>query len=333
VKKFQVGVIGCGVIWNAHWKALKSLAGEAEVRYVYDIQAELTEKAAKESGAKGLTDPDEMFDDRDVDIVAILTPPFARVEYVTKACAASKHLMLEKPMARTIEQALQIFHTVQKSGAKCFIPFGRAVNKNWQRVVEIVQSGELGAPHAFVHTALGTPYSWVSLDHWMHNQEKSGGPIFDYSIHFIEFARACMGTEAKEVVYAAGITSGRVKSDDHATLFIYYEGDGVGQFTKSWAFPPGIQSAHHEVTHVVCDAGVISVGKKIELFTDRGVTEFEPMQADSGRAESYRNLITAIEEDTPLYANELNGLRMNEILDAALRSRESGCKEPVSLHE
>jgi len=51
-----------------------------------------------------------------------------------------------------------------------------------------------------------------------------------------------------------------------------------------------------------------------------------------GRTESYRNLICAIENDTPVYADELNGLRTIEILDAVLRSRESGHREPVHIH-
>jgi predicted dehydrogenase len=56
-----------------------------------------------------------------------------------------------------------------------------------------------------------------------------------------------------------------------------------------------------------------------------------PPGMPSGRASQYQNLIAAIENDTPLYADELTGLRITEILDAALKSRDSGRKEKVRL--
>lgn len=329
-KCYGIGAIGCGVIWNHHWTGLQSLGDRVEVRYVYDVDPALMEKAANETGAKGVTDPDEMLEATDVDIVAIMTPPYARTEYVTKACATGKHLMVEKPMARTLEQARQIYEAVRQSGVKCFVPFSRAVNRDWQCVAERIQSGEFGEPHSFTHTCLGTPYGWVSLDHWMHVQELSGGPVFDYSIHFIELARACMGSEASEVIYSGVTTTDRVKSDDHATLIINYQRGSVGQFTKTWDFPPGTD-ASHQITHIACHEAVIVLGKQIEIITPDGPKDFVSSQGESGRG--YGNLIAAIEDDTPLHANEVNGLRTIEILDAALKSRESGRKERVQIHE
>jgi predicted dehydrogenase len=332
-KRYQIGVIGCGVIWDGgHWNGLKTIPDATQVRYVYDLNAELTRKAASATGAKPLVDPNEMFDDPEVDIISVCTPPGVRVRYVEQACAAGKHLMVEKPMARSLEDALRIVAAVRKSGVKCFVPFARAVGADFRKVVEIIESGELGDPLVFVHSNLGTPYFWVALDHWMHDMEKSGGPIFDFSIHFIEMARACMRSEAREVLYAGAAPTGRVKSDDHATLIVFYQSGGIGEFTKSWAFPPGVKVGQN-ATHVVCRNGVIVLGAKTEIHTPEGSREVPPCDPPAnGRAESYLNLIAAIENDTPLYASELNGLRTNEILDAALRSRATGRKESVVIH-
>jgi predicted dehydrogenase len=332
-KRYEIGVIGCGKIWEiGHWKGLQEMPDEARVRYVYDTDEARARQAAEQSGAACLQKPEAIFDDEAVDIVAILTPPLARVDYVRQACQAGKHLMLEKPMARTLEAALEIRRLIVQAGVKCFIPFMRTMNAPARQLAEQVRSGAFGEPLAFVHTFLGTPYPWIALDHWMHDQVLSGGPIFDYSIHFLELARACLG-EAASVLYGGAALTGRVRSDDHAALLVHYADGGLGQFTKSWDFPPGCKYGH-QTTHVVCRDAVLVIGKAIEAHTSDGRRELDlGRDAAGGRAESYRNLIAAIERGAPLHADELNGLRMNEILDGMERSRASGRREPVVLHD
>jgi predicted dehydrogenase len=331
-KKYILGVIGCGKIWEiGHWPGLKELADEVAIRYVYDTTPALAAKAAADTGAKALDKDDAIFDDPAVDIVCVLTPPRPRPLYVRKACAAGKHLMIEKPMARTVADALDIVRHVRTGQRKCFVPFVRGLSALHRSVADAVRAGRFGAPLAFVHTSLGPPYPWIPLDHWMHDQAESGGPIFDFSIHFIEIARAYLG-EAAAVLYAGAALTGRVRSDDQATLIAYYADGGLGQFTKSWSFPPGVDGTPM-TTCLLCRDAVIVFGEKTEIRTPKGVSDFQvPAGVPGGRAATYRNLFAAIETNAPLFADELCGLRMTEILDAMEQSRASGKKEPVPLH-
>ena len=333
-KRYQMAVIGCGKIWEiGHLGGIREIPDDVQVRYVYDVDESLSGQAAKETGAARVDDTDRMFEDEEVDIVAVLTPPVPRPEYVRKACAAGKHLLLEKPMARTLPDALDIFNNIRQSGVKCFIPFVRALSFQVRELAKALQAGTFGEPLAYVHTALGVPYSWVPLDHWMHDQEQSGGPLFDFSIHFIEAARAFLGAEARTVRYGGADVTGRVRSDDHATLLVEYDGGQLGQFTKTWTFPPGV-ACDHMMSHIVCRDAVIVMSGKTEVHRPGGVTEFTVAKgAHSGRADSYLNLIAAIEDGVKPYADELDGLRMNEILDAMERSRASGSAENVTLHK
>ena len=333
-KRYELAVIGCGKIWEiGHWAALKEMTQELRVRYVYDTDQAAARKAAQQTGATCADGAKQIFQDEAVDIVAVLTPPFARLEYVREACATGKHLMLEKPMARTLDQALDIYRGIRRSGIKCFIPFMRAVSPARRELADAVRAGAFGKPLVFVHTFLGVPYPWVPLDHWMHDQARSGGPLFDYSIHFMEMARACLGAEAESVLCGGAATTGRVKSDDQATLLVYYAGGCFGQFTKTWCFPPGCDYGH-TADHIVCRDAVVVMGANVEVHSPGGVRQWQPSNAaPKGRVESYRNLIAAIEDDAALFANELNGLRMNEILDAMERSRTSARREQVALHD
>lgn len=333
-KCYGIGVIGCGVIWErGHWTGLQEMPDEARVRCVYDTDAARAQAAADATGAACVDDPARIFDDDAVDIVSLCTPPFARVDSVRAACAAGKHLMLEKPMARTLGQALEIVHCIREAGVKCFIPFMRATSAPRRELADRVRGGEFGEPLAFIHTFLGVPYPWIPLDHWMHDEALSGGPLFDYSIHFMELARACLGVEAESVVYAGAALTGRVKSHDEATLAVTYRGGKHGQFTKSWSFPPGCGYGH-SADHIVCRDAVVVLGKTVTVHTPEGARELDfAASSGNGRTESYRNLIAAIEEGVPLYASEVNGLRMNELLDAMEQSRGSGRREEVVVHD
>jgi predicted dehydrogenase len=329
--KHGIGVIGPGVIWDrGHWPAIQQLENVA-VEAVYDIDDERKHEVAAETDATPVDDVDTIFVDDTIDIVALLTPPFARVDYVKQACEAGNHLMAEKPLARTLEDALTIHDAVHDSGVECFVPFGRTSSATMTKAIEIINSGLLGEPRVFSHSSLSTPYSWVPLDHWMHTMEQSGGPIFDYSIHFIDFARACMNAEAEAVSYAGRATTGRVDSDDHATLSIFYGNDALGEFTKSWAYPPGVDR-WNQGTEIICKEGVVVLADDLTVHTPDGTWTSGADENQEGRVRTYRNLIAGIEEGDSLLADETDGLRAIEILDAALTSRERGERVPVELH-
>jgi predicted dehydrogenase len=89
----------------------------------------------------------------------------------------------------------------------------------------------------------------------------------------------------------------------------------------------------HGGTFVICRDAVVTIDPKVEIHTADGVREVtRDDTGHEGRIRQYRNLISAIEDGTPLFASELEGLRTIEILDAAERSRASGRREPVHLH-
>lgn len=331
-KTYTLGVIGCGKIWEiGHLPALKELAQQIRVKYVHDTAPALAAKAAADAGARAVDSDEPIFADKEVDLVCVATPPIPRAGYVRKACAAGKHMMIEKPMARTLADALDIVSSVRGAGVKCFVPFVRGVSALYRTVAQAARAGRWGQPLAFYHNALGTPYPWIPLDHWMHDQALGGGPIFDFSIHFMEVARACLG-EAAEVTYFGGNLAGRLASDDHATLLARYASGALGEFTKSWAFPPGAEGTPI-VSTLICHDAVIHFGEKPQVRTAAGTEEYQvPPGTPNGRAGAYRNLLAAIEGGEALYADEICGLRMMELLDAMERSRASGRSEPVTIH-
>ena len=107
--KLQVAVIGCGGIANQkHFPTLKSQADKCEIVAFCDIIHERAEKGAKEYGtadAKVCEDYREVMNDTEIDVVHVCTPNVAHCPITVAAFEAGKHVMCEKPMAATTEDA------------------------------------------------------------------------------------------------------------------------------------------------------------------------------------------------------------------------------------
>ena len=128
---YRIGVIGCGVIWNKkHAPALEGeLADRAQVVSVFDVEdSAAKDAAARFSGARAAKDWREIVDDPEIDVVLSCSPPFVRAEHAVAAAKNGKHLLLEKPMARTLEDARAIESAVLENGVRCEVCFMRSMN-------------------------------------------------------------------------------------------------------------------------------------------------------------------------------------------------------------
>ena len=123
-KKLRVGIIGCGGIANG--KHMPNIAKIPEVEMVAfcDLIVEKAEKAAKEYGcadAKVYTDYKELLKDPTIDVVHVLTPNRSHSFITVDALEAGKHVMCEKPMAKTVADAQLMLDAAKRTGKKLTI--------------------------------------------------------------------------------------------------------------------------------------------------------------------------------------------------------------------
>lgn len=119
-RKVRIGIIGCGGIANGkHMPALKKIE-EAEMVAFCDIIEERAVKAAKEfgvEGAKVYTDYRKLLEDESIESVHVCTPNRSHSFITIDALEAGKHVMCEKPMAKTYAEAKRMYETAQKHGS------------------------------------------------------------------------------------------------------------------------------------------------------------------------------------------------------------------------
>ena len=153
-----------------------------------DLIEEKAIKAAKEYGtpdAKVYTDYQELLKDESIDVVHVLTPNRMHAQISIDALHAGKHVMCEKPMAKTAEDARRMVAAAKESGKKLTIGYQHRHKPETQYLKQVIDSGELGDIYYAKALAIrrrGTPNWGVFLNEY----EQGGGPLIDIGTHALD---------------------------------------------------------------------------------------------------------------------------------------------------
>lgn len=200
-RKLRAGIVGCGGIANGkHLPAIKR-NGNFELVAFCDLISERAEKAKEEYGtpdARVYTDYKELVKE-ELDAVYVLTPNSAHAPVSIAAMEAGKHVMCEKPMAKTYEEAKAMLETAQKTGKILTIGYQNRYRADSQYLKKACENGDLGEvyfakAHALRRRAVPT---WgVFLD----AEKQGGGPLIDIGTHALDLTLWMMDNYEPESV-------------------------------------------------------------------------------------------------------------------------------------
>lgn len=187
MRKLRAGIVGCGGIANGkHLPAMKR-NGNFEIAAFCDLIEERAQKAKEEYGtpdAKIFTDYRELIKE-DLDAVYVLTPNNAHAPVSIAAMEAGKHVMCEKPMAKTYAEAKAMVETAERTGKLLNIGYQNRYRADSLYLKSACEDGELGEiyyakAHAIRRRAVPT---WgVFLD----EEKQGGGPLIDIGTHALD---------------------------------------------------------------------------------------------------------------------------------------------------
>ena len=201
MSKIRIGIIGTGNISNNHLRAYKSNP-DVEIYALCDINKELLEKVGREYGITRLyTDKDEMLKLAELDAVSVCTWNSAHAECVLAALNAGKHVLCEKPMSITVEEARIMKETADKNGKLLMIGFVRRFGNDMNILKDFINNGTLGEIYYAKATYLrrnGNPGGWFG-----DKSRSGGGPLIDLGVHIIDFVRYALGNPKPISVYGA----------------------------------------------------------------------------------------------------------------------------------
>lgn len=191
MKKVQVGVIGVGSISHLHLDSYEKHEGTT-IYAVCDLNEERARKvAAKYNVSKVYTDYNELLADSEVEAVSICTWNNSHAEISIAALHAGKHVLVEKPLCRTVEEALAMQKAVEETGKLLQVGYVRRYDANAQLLRSMVDKGEFGELYYAKASNLrrfGNPGGWFS-----DIERSGGGPLIDIGVHAIDLCWYMMG--------------------------------------------------------------------------------------------------------------------------------------------
>lgn len=356
-RKLRIGIIGCGGIANTkHMPSLKAL-GDVEMVAFCDIIGERAEKARQAYGtpdAKTFLDYNELLQDDSIDVVHVLTPNRSHAEISIAALDAGKHVMCEKPMAKSASDARAMVEAAKRSGKKLTIGYQHRHKPETTYLKKLIARGDLGEIYFTKTLAVrrrGTPNWGVFLN----EHEQGGGPLIDIGTHSLDLAlylmdnykpRMVVGSKYKKLLDPnCGNPWGPWDPHEHtvedaAFGFIVMENGATIILETSWALntiepvPEGSVILHGDkagaqIKHKKMSINKDEFGKLVEIYPnmDSGGVAFYDGVEESPQIIEARRWIDAIQNDTDPIVLPEQACVVSEILEAIYTSAATG--EPV----
>lgn len=251
MSKVKIAIIGCGSIANnAHIPAYMKNE-KAEIIYFCDIIPERAEAAVEKYGCgKAVTDYHEILKDPDIDAVSVCTPNNLHAQISIDFMRAGKHVLCEKPAARTYSEALEMQKVQHETGKTLNIGVVNRFNDRVNLIKQMIDEGRLGdIYHVYVSfrsyrsiPGLGGAFTTKAI--------AGGGALIDWGVHFLDIVMYCCGDPKPLTV--SGETFCKLGRD----IKNYY-------YRDMWAGPP-IPDGTYDVEDSV--TGMIRTGGPVITF-------------------------------------------------------------------
>ena len=355
----NVGVIGCGGIANGkHMPALQKIKNVRMVAFCDIIEERAVEAAEKfgVEGAKSYTDYKELLKDDSIEVVHVCTPNRYHAFISIDAMNAGKHVMCEKPMAKTYKEAKEMLEVSEKTGMKLTIGYQSRWRSDSLYLKKLCEDGELGEIYYGKAIALrrrAVPTWGVFLNEY----EQGGGPLIDIGTHALDLTLWMMDNYTPKMV--VGTTFEKLKNqkncgnawgdwdpekftvEDAAFGFIVMENGATVMLESSWAL--NIRYPKEAIT-MICgteggadmfdglDINFIKNGRQCILKPDLkagGVAFYEGDADESPSVLEARAWIDAVVNDKEPPTKASQALVVTQILEAIYESAKTG--KPVYI--
>ena len=359
-KEVKIGIIGCGGIANGKHMPGLSKVEHAQMVAFCDIIPERAQKAAEEfgvAGAKVYTDYKELLKDEDIQVIHVCTPNLSHSFITIDALESGKHVMCEKPMAKTAADARKMLEVAKKTGKKLTVGYQNRFRPDSLYLKDACGRGDLGdiyfaKAHAIRRRAVPT---WGVF---LNEEEQGGGPLIDIGTHALDLTLWEMNNyKVKSVmgsVYKAweGRTSQansfgpwdqeEYTVEDSAFAFITMEDGATIILESSWALNTlDVGEAKTTLCGTLAGAdmkdGLRINGEDLGKFYTKvpglgadGV-DFYDGKEDTPEVVEAKQWIEAVMNDTDPLVKPEEALVVTEILEAIYQSAQT--KKPVFFQD
>ncbi len=358
MKPIGVAIVGCGRISGLHQLGYRDNP-DARIVAVCDPNRVRAARKAKEWGVeKVYTDYERVLEDKEVELVELLTPHHLHCPMTVAACRAGKHVSVQKPMALSAAEADQMIAASDAAGVRLRVYETFVYYEPARRAKEMIEAGEIGQVRAVrlhVNTGTGDTAWKVPLSAWLwqFNEKKCGGGplVFDHGYHLFSLAYYLGGPVEKvfawidqtQVKEAGGI----VKIDAPAMIMFQYKASHCyGQLDIEYTPHMRIFSDYYaddDRIEVIGEKGILFINRytartvdlpELMLFKDGKTTPVpvEGVEWHEGFIAATRDFIEKLKTGGRPNLDGPTGKAVLQFTLAALQSAETGLEvKPESV--
>jgi predicted dehydrogenase len=255
----RIGLIGCGGIGAVHAKVYQALKDKVALAAIADFNMERAGAIADACSATVYRDAHEMLEREALDLVDICLPTALHAEYVMAALSYVKHVLVEKPICLTVQEAEALLAKEKEYGATVHVAHVGRFATQYIYLKQALEEGRYGRLLAADFYRLSPKPIWVK-DY--DNPQKTGGMPIDLHIHDVDYIRHLMGGDPDTVKATAAFTAdGGIRQIWSA----YVYGNAVITAECSWDLPvsmpfqKGYRAVFEKATLLLSPDGVLTV--------------------------------------------------------------------------
>lgn len=333
--RFGLGVIGAGMGAKPHALALQSLADSIAVLGVYRRNRAELDQFCASYGFTAADSYEALLTDPRVDAILVLTTPNAREDIVAAAARAGKHVLMEKPVERTLAAAERIVAGCDAAGVRLGVIFQHRFRRASRILAQIVAEKRYG-PLEAVHLVV----PWWRPQQGYYDQpgrgtlaQDGGGVLITQAIHSLDLMLSLCGEVSAVTAMAKTTRLHQMETEDFVSAGLEFANGAVGAMMATTAsFPGGPES----LTLNFADASATLTAGNLTLRTMGGetITEGEASEGGGGadpmafpfdwHAAQIAEFADAVLSGRDPVSTGHTALRVHRLIDALMRSAKAG---------
>lgn len=332
----KFALLGCGRIAKRHSELLgHGQIENAKLVAVCDIVEEKAKKIGEQFGVPYFTDMNEMLAKTDMDVVTVLTESGYHAKHVIEIAKHKKHIVVEKPMALTLDDADAMIKACDEAGVKLFVVKQNRFNVPVVKAREALEAGRFGK------LVLGTvrvrwcrPQAYYDQDPWRGTWALDGGVLTNQASHHVDLLEWMMG-EVESVQAMSTTALANIEAEDTAIVNLRFKNGALGIIEATTAVRPKDLEGS---LSVLGEKGTVEIGgfavnqMKVWNFTQEQEGDADVMEKYSvnppnvygfGHQAYYDHVVDAILNNTKHLVDGLQGRKSLELINAIYESIET----------
>lgn len=271
---YNIAILGCGKVAHLHASAIQNLPN-ARLAGVWSRTQQTANGFACQYKVPAYTDVAELIKKEKINLAVVCTPHPFHLEPAQQAALQGANILVEKPLASTLEDADKIISTCKKAGVKLGVVSQRRWYEPVLRVKKAIEAGKIGKPVLGTVNMLGwRDKSYYDADKWRGNwKTEGGGVLVNQAPHQLDILLWFMGEVEEVYGIWRNLNHPYIEVEDTALAVIKFRNGGIGNVIVSNSQKPGIYGKVHVHGENGASAGVQTDGGAMFIAGMKGILE------------------------------------------------------------